>query len=144
MLNRSVRFALLVPLVVVAGCGGHKTAEVTGTVTYDGKPLQSGTIILETSGARPAVGKIVDGQIVEVTTYKPGDGAPLGEHKVAIQSVAAASSAETKNPGDKISTDYMTAKPLIPPIYGDPATSGLTATISSGKNELKFDLKKKP
>jgi hypothetical protein len=144
MTMRATRLALL-PLLaaLVAGCGSNM-AQVTGTVTYDGKPLSQGTIIFETTGARPATGKIVEGKVVEVMTRYPGDGAPVGSHKVAIHAVETSKSAVTANPGEKTSVESMTVKSLIPPQYNDPATSGLTAELKPGPNEVKFELKKNP
>jgi hypothetical protein len=141
---RLVSLGLL--LVVLVGCGGNPpTAEVTGTVTYDGRPLKEGTIIFEAPGARPASGKIVDGKIVEVTTFKPGDGAPIGNHKVAIQSVKTSEAAAPQDPGQATpKAGYMGSTSLIPEVYGNPETSGLTATIKEGTNAVTFELKKNP
>src|SRR5262245_44415901 len=77
-----------------AGCrSGVELAPVKGTVTLDGKALARGTIRFESPGQRPATGKIVNGEIVEVTTYQPGDGAPVGSHKVAVWATEDAASA---------------------------------------------------
>ncbi len=139
------RCLLLLLFPLVAGCG-NQTAEVTGEVTFAGEPLSKGTIIFETKNARPAVGQILNGKIIKVTTFKEGDGVPPGEHKVAIQSVAEAGSAVVSNPGEGgIPKNYMGGKSLIPTVYGDPETSGLTATIKAGQvNKLEFKLKKNP
>jgi hypothetical protein len=53
-------------------------ASVTGAVRLDGLPLKEGVIIFEGDDAPPAYGKIIDGQIVEVTTHQPNDGMSLG------------------------------------------------------------------
>jgi hypothetical protein len=144
MMRRCVRAALPALVLFLAGCGGPSLGKVTGTVTYDGKPLKSGTIIFESKGARPATGKIVDGRIVEVTTFQPNDGAPVGEHKVVIQAVEDAGSSKGANPGDPSGTSSMQTRSLIPAAYGDPETSRLTATIKRGENNLTFELKKDP
>ncbi len=59
-------------------------APVGGTVTYRGQPIKSGTMVFEVPGTRPANGKIVDGKIVEVTTYTPNDGVSLGKAAIAV------------------------------------------------------------
>src|SRR5262245_44449132 len=129
-----------------AGCKpGVEMAPVKGTVTYNGKPLAKGTILFEPTGQRSATGKIVDGEIVEVTTYKSGDGAVVGPHKVAIFSTEEPASGGG-NPGDasKPNPDYMTGKSLIPAHYSDITTSGLTADIQSGENTVTFTLTSAP
>lgn len=134
-------FCLAIVLLLSAGCNGDPpTVPVTGTVTYQGKPLPSGTIIFESPGSRPATGKIVDGKITEVTTFEPGDGAPPGKHRVAIQAVTEAGSAEAADPGQGTGAGYMQSTSLIPTAYGDPSTSGLTAETRPGMNVVKFDL----
>lgn len=145
MAYASAKLVLLLVLAVLTGCAGNSTVPVTGSVTYEGKPLASGVIIFETPGARPAVGKIIEGKIVEVTTYRDRDGAPPGEHKVAIQSVETGGAAITKHPGDAgVPAGYMQSRSLIPEVYGDPEKSGLTAALTTGENSLSFELKRNP
>jgi len=45
------QIALAAALVGLTGCGGEeKLLDVTGTVTYDGKPLPAGTIFFDPVG----------------------------------------------------------------------------------------------
>ena len=130
----------LTAAMVFAGAGcqpGISTGQVKGTVTLDDKPLANGTIRFETPGKQSASGKIVQGQIVEVTTVKPGDGAPVGAHKVAIWALA--ESSNLPNP-DKKDLSFMVGKSLIPASYNHPDTSGLTADIKPGLNTVEFKL----
>lgn len=124
------------------GGGGPALAPVSGTVTLKGQPVKSGTIILESAGSRPATGKIREGQIVDMTTFETGDGAPIGTHNVAINVTAEASSAVMENPGDAAALDrnYMGGASLIPARFSDPTTSGFKAEITKEKNELSFDI----
>jgi hypothetical protein len=145
---RSLQVFVACALLVCIGCRGGSdrapTAEVTGNVTLDGKPLKEAAIFFKTDFARMAVGKVVDGAIVEVTTYEENDGAPVGENRIAIQSVVheqpLAPSAGPRGPS-------YAAKPMIsvvvPQKYANPASSGLTAMIEEGTNELAFDLSSK-
>ena len=116
------------------------TAKVTGTVSYQGKPLATGTIVFEVDGARPATGKIVDGKIVDVTTFDKNDGVCIGVAKIAIMAFEEVQEtiAETGDPSVTLQrppANYMGmgGKPLVPPHYGKPSTSQLTATIEKGK-----------
>jgi hypothetical protein len=104
--------------------------------------LKSGKIRFEAPGVKPATGKIVNGEIVELTTFKDNDGVPVGSHKVAVWALEDAASAVVANPGEgKIGANYMGGKSLIPDVYGNPATSGLTAEVkSSGDNTVAFEL----
>ena len=130
--------------VSLSGCGPKRppTAKVSGTVLYKGQPLKQGTIIFEVSGNRPATGKIVDGKIVDVTTFEPNDGVSIGEAKIAINSkeeVEEAIPDATDPSAQSVSrANYMGVggKPLIPPHYGNPTSSKLTATIESGKENI--------
>lgn len=133
----------MIVIILSNGCSrGPALAPVKGTVTIDGSPLAKGTIIFEASGQRPATARVENGQIVEVTTYKTGDGAPVGSHKVAISANEDGASAVVENPGEAKVPDanYMSGKSLIPARYNDPNTSGLTAEIKRGDNVLEFKL----
>lgn len=141
---RYVPFALIAFSLFLAGCGGVRLAPVKGTVTLNDKPLANGTIRFETPGQRPATGKIVNGQILEVTTYKTGDGAPIGSHKVAIWANEEEASAIVANPGEsKTGPNYMGGKSLIHADYNDTEKSGFKAEIRSGENVVEYKLVKK-
>jgi hypothetical protein len=133
-LSRMVACLSFVALMAaIAGCDGQGAglASVKGTVTYQGRPLEEGRIVFQPPQGRPSSGAIKAGQIVEVTTFKLGDGAPAGPVKVAIQAT---------KPDPKDPTGMATIS-LLPTKYADPASSGLTATLERGKpNELTFSL----
>jgi hypothetical protein len=116
-------------LLSLAGCSkGPDLAQVTGAVTYKGQPLKEGTITFVPSDGRAATGKIVDGKITEVTSFEPGDGVPIGSHKVVIQSIPSAEDM------------YAPAKSAIPEKYSSLTNSGLSAEIKPGENTVNFDL----
>ena len=132
---------------LAAGCSDRPAlAPVKGTVTLDGKPLAAGSITFEAKGLRPATGKIVNGEIVELTTYDAGDGVPVGQHKVSVTATEDPASAVVANPGDAKApkANYMVGKSLIPARYNDPSTSGLTADIKKGENAVEFKLTSAP
>ena len=146
----SVQFLCVVCLVLCAGCGGSDRAplgKVSGTVSYQGQPIVSGTIIFEVAGARPANGKIVDGQIAEVTTHEPNDGVPIGQAKIAVFATSVGDAGGAATPGDpgtlpSPGQNYMDAgaQSLIPAKYNDPSTSGLKEEIKKGENTITLDL----
>lgn len=115
-----------------AGCGEGrpKLVKVEGTVTFEGKPLEQGTVVFIPKEGRTASAMVVDGRLTDLMTYEPGDGLPLGTHVVTVQSV--------KNAGDM----YAPRESLIPEKFGNPKTSGLSVTITgSGQAPLVIDLK---
>ena len=125
--------AMLVLCMGWTGCGSSDSANVAGTVTYNGQPLEEGTIIIHPASGRPAHGTIKAGQIVDVTTLEPGDGAPPGPVKIAVQSTK-------PDPRDPAG---MATVSNIPTRYTDSATSGFEAVLEAGKtNELKLELTK--
>jgi len=73
-----------------AGCNhGPELSPVHGTVTLeDGSPLKKGMVIFEgapTAGkAVAARGEVRPDGTYELSTFKPGDGAPLGKYRVQI------------------------------------------------------------
>jgi len=134
----SVFVSALVATLIVPGCGssGPELAAVYGKVTYNGKPVPMGTVSFQPDApdGRVAVGEIEPDGTYMLQTENPGDGAQLGNYHVAISAV------------DAPVLDYIPAKPvppkrLVPEKYEKPETSGLTATVKSGSNDIPFDLK---
>lgn len=131
------RIAVAVLVVAVAGCGSSddqmETSSVTGTVTYDGKPVATGTVMFTpVGGGPPATGQIQEDGTYQLRTYEEGDGAVFGEHKVTITAL---------DMGSGLPEDMATEpKPLVPEKYGRDTTSGLTATVASGENTIDFPL----
>src|SRR5262249_25130812 len=84
-----------------------------------------------------AIGKIqLDGSY-ELTTSVPGDGATIGYHRVAVESY----SIEEFNPQQP---KLIEPKSLIPALYLDQTTSGLTAEVVAGQqNSIDFELESK-
>ncbi len=113
-------------------------ASATGAVRLDGLPLKEGVIIFEGDDAPPAYGKIVDGQIVEVTTHQPNDGMSLGPKLVAVRP----NEGHAVLPGAVQPAVQSTRfnNQVLPNRYRDPSTSNLSCRIVDGPNNLLFSL----
>jgi len=140
---------LLILLFLNSGCGRGdrtQTAQVSGLVTLDGKPVTEGLVMFEKPGSRTASGQIRNGAIVEVMTYLPNDGVPVGRHRVAVFVNRSERNALSNDPGQvgKFDPNYMGGESLIPARYNDPATSNLTADVpAEGLPNLKLDISSK-
>jgi hypothetical protein len=120
---------------MACGRSGPELARVTGTVTYQGKPVPKGTVSFVSTepGRRNATGQLDEQGNYRLQTEEPGDGAELGDFDVAIFS------------HDEPILDYrpkvpVKAQRLIPEKYENPKTSGLKKTVKSGSNTFNFEL----
>jgi hypothetical protein len=136
-MNRTIA-RLLPGLLLLAGCSGEgmKTAVVKGKVTYQGNPVPGGTVtFVPDAGGPPATGEIRPDGTFTMTTYKSGDGAVLGKHKVFIVAMEDTSG---KLPEERSGTP----PPIIPNKYTSLATSPLTAEVADRENNVEFNLQK--
>jgi len=120
----------------VVGCSGSglpDTARVTGLVTYKGKPVAEAQVSFIPARGRPASGATgTDGRFT-LTTFRPNDGALLGEHTVTI--------AKTVPVAGQEGAPYAKRQSVIPEKYGNLRKSPLKATVTAkGPNEFNFDL----
>jgi hypothetical protein len=120
--------AAIVALPMCWGCGsnaapdGTSMVPVKGKVTFKGKPLTDGTITFEPDDfGRAAHGNIQpDGSFV-LTTFKDGDGAVRGHHRIAVSGSAKRGQA-------------------VPLKLRDPSSSKVEVEVSEGKTEYVVDL----
>jgi hypothetical protein len=155
-LNKPV-FASLVGLglCLVVGCGDdtglEKRYRVSGTVSYNGKPVEKGQISFipdDIKKQREATGFIENGQFT-LTTSAPGDGALPGEYKVTVVSKEVDDSKVTetvKKYGgggrqSEIAKANAAGKMLVPGKYALADTSDLKATVKPEANSFTFELK---
>jgi len=137
MLANSARCLLFGAVILaLAGCGSSGP-NVEGTVTYDGEPIEMGTITFLPAGASksaPGGAQIVAGK------YKiPGETAPKpGAYRVEIIGKKKTGQ-KIPFPGDE--GQFMDETILfVPEKYN--LSSTLTAEIKSGKNVIDFALEK--
>ena len=128
----SLAFALLLTPVLLIGCGsdGPTTYEVSGTVTFEGTPVEEGEIIFRSADGVTGswAGKIIAGKYTIQSTN--------GQKSVSITAYEKTDSDFKAESGEdaKIVTMY------IPEKYNK--KTELTAEITSETNEYDFDLKK--
>jgi hypothetical protein len=127
---------------LAAGCGsdGPVMGRVSGTVTMiGGEPLTKGTVtFIATDSQRPnATGTIGESGYYTLQTTEPGDGALVGDYKVAISDVDS-SQLNTPLPGMPVKVP----KSAIAKTYLDSEKSGLTATVEAGSNTKNFEVSK--
>ena len=124
--------AFLVSVLAVPGCQRDTTAELSGTIMVDGKPLEKGSI-----GFAPADG---NGQTAggEVMAGKYSVKVPIGLMKVEIRYPKVVGKKKDYDaPGGKF---YDLFDESLPAKYND--ETQLTLEIKSGKNQKDWDLKR--
>lgn len=142
-------FALFLVASAAIGCGGKSGPEkavVSGKVTLDGAPVETGSIAFIPTGATKGP---VAGAVIEQGTYRtsPGGGPVIGAHRVEITAhrpgkgaPAAGAVGATAGPSAAAATPNLEA--YIPKQYNKEST--LTLDVKSGKNEQDFELKSTP
>jgi len=124
--------------IALVGCGSGdpnaiKAVPAAGTVSYKGKPIETGTIGFVPAKGRPASGQITNGQF-SMTTYTDGDGAIPGHHAVTVN-------ATKQVPGTGRAGDEGRTISLVPESYASPDSSGTAVDIPpEGKTDIKIDL----
>jgi hypothetical protein len=120
---RRVTFAVLV--AGLAGCGGGRTASVEGKLVWaDGTPakeLAGGVVMFQTADGATKMHGVIgpDG------AFELADAVPEGTYQVYVSETLPVLR-ETDTEG------AVLGPPKMDPRFGDPKTSGLTATIQSG------------
>ena len=136
------RATILFSLMLLFGCSGtHGTANVAGTVTYKGQPVDGATVILHPKSedpiAKPAQGKTDSSGHFTVTTYfGPGEqpsGAMPGDYAVTVTKIDEPQGAfdPHKDPPPK---NHLPAK------YSAPQQTPLSLTIKAGANRPELNL----
>jgi hypothetical protein len=136
-------------LLPVIGCGPDdgigKRYPVSGTVTYQGKPVPRGTVTFtpESTEGRPAAADIDPDGSYTATTATPGDGMLPGKYRVSIHAVESDMSVVKGKVGGTHRVDLIAKAPkkaLVPSKYADPSTSQLTVEVKPESNTFDFKL----
>jgi hypothetical protein len=136
------RCAIPLGLVLLAGCSAAK-GSLTGTVTYQGKPVIYGTVMaLCSDGITRSANIDPDG------SYRL-DNLPPGEVNLAVVSPEPPEAAANERRGGRnapakaapISAVDRSKWFKIPKEYSDPRLSGLTTAVSAGSSTFNLPLR---
>ena len=141
-------------LPCIAGCGGP-TVRCEGQVLLDGEPLPGATVMfIPEDGSRVATGRTDTEGYFRLTTFEPGDGALPGEHRVTVTAFVPwtpCGAGGSDDSGAEIddgpagsgdcNLDFAPSRWTAPEFYSKPESSGLAATVGSGRRYFTFDLK---
>ncbi|WP_020468710.1 peptidase associated/transthyretin-like domain-containing protein [Zavarzinella formosa] len=130
---------LSVTLLAFIGCGAG-TGELSGTVTYNSKPLRMGSVVVSAGDGTVVVGQINDDGSYSII------GVPSGSAKIGVSSPKPKADnihmrkKDEKAPAPALVED--TSKWMsIPEKYADFKGSNLGVDIKAGKNVFNIDLK---
>lgn len=149
--------ALILQLLLVATCSGCGSSgdgysgprgTVSGTITLDGKPLQSGcqVLFMATQGGYTAAGVVGDGGKYTLS-YQHGE-VPAVEYQVQLTAPIATAAPQQADPAQMGAQMKLTKKSKgdgadgpFPAHYGSIATSKMSFTVKAGDNTADFALK---
>ena len=119
-------------MLLVGGCGGSGLVDVRGKVTYDGQPVQRGTIaFFPSDGKGPTTAALI-------TNGRYMLKVPLGRKRVKIEGGKVVGRQPCIR-GDPASPMIDITEPIVPAQYNE--NSKLTAEIRHGVSVLDFNLK---
>lgn len=130
MLPIVCRFLGVAALLLLAGCAPDTTAEVSGTVTFDGQPLETGAVQFSpVDGQSPTAGAVIkDGWFTSRV--------PVGEMKVTFTAPKVVGKKKLYN--SPTSPEAPITEELLPEKYN--AKSELKTQVKPGRNPVVFEL----
>lgn len=128
---------MLIAALLVAGCGGGRTAPVEGQVKFKDGSDVSVLAGYEVSfspeaGKASATGQLDAAGKFQLSTFGNNDGAMPGKYRVAV------------SPPLPTDPDKPPPKAAIPDRYKDFQTSQLTAEVKPGRNAIELELERRP
>jgi hypothetical protein len=131
---RAAAVVVAVALLGLAGCGGQSLYPVHGKVVWENgaeaRELEGGLVVCEAvNGGVSARGDIQKDGSFHLSTYKPGDGALPGKHRVAV--------VENK-PGEP------PPPPIVDRAFFSVETSGLEINVEPKTNQVTLKIRRGP
>lgn len=130
----------LFALLLLSGCGpsGPERIDISGTVSYKGKPVEDGALELIPTGGGPMQPvSVKDGKFTATGEY----GVLVGDYKVVFHSYAVRAN---KNP-EQAGGDFPSMQPQIEVLPKNYSSEASTETMSlkkgMGSAEFTYDLK---
>ena len=123
----------LLAILLVGGCG--HTATIAGKVTYRGRAVCHGTVVIlsDDKTARSGVVKSDGSYAVE--------GVPLGSARIGVISSDPSKGRSVVRDGKRVRPGRIEGWFPLPPKFAAPETSGLTCAIDSGRVSHDIQLK---
>lgn len=127
-----MRFIMLLLLAVFAGCGSSFESRVSGEVTLDGEPLDSGTVsFFPVAGGPVAYGTIQSGGSYQLRIGE-NTGLPAGRYKVLVVAY------ELPLPEDEQTPSRL----ATPQQYASKETTPLEEQVSAGVQTIDLQLRR--
>lgn len=116
-------------IVFLTGCGtGPELGQVSGTVSYKGKPVTFGSVALKHSAGGPTSRAEIQPDGTFILATSEGAGAAVGHNLIRVTSY------ESQDPNRSGAEMAGLGKSLIPEHYTNYVTSGLTCDVAPGEN----------
>jgi len=141
---------LLALAVIVLGCGKDPNlpplVPVTGTVTLDGKPLDSATVTFIPVGktrGNGAMGYTDEEGKYQLATHRGDRGAPVGEYRVVLNKMVMPDGTPYSAESGLAPMDSP-AREILPPRFSDQMQTKLKATVPEGGGQVDLALTSEP
>jgi hypothetical protein len=135
--------ACFVILLSASGCWQPTMAKVSGTVTWQGKPVSDAIVQFVHKNRPGAAGRTDAAGRFSLTTLKPGDGAYFGSFRVAIEPFVPGLDPDPPAAPPRTPPPPLPSRKDIPQVYRSPETSPLSVEVVQGfANQFDFELAK--
>ncbi|MDR0869414.1 MAG: DUF4198 domain-containing protein [Planctomycetaceae bacterium] len=148
---RTLSFVVFCSLfILISGCGkaGPAVNPVSGTITFDGKPLDGASVRFtpksQGTGELAAGSTDASGNLTGVKTLSTGDpGIVAGDYTVTVSKMVSKPSNQTYTKPETGEVIKVTSsEETVPVNYTNIGKSPLSAAIQKGENKLTLEVKK--